>query len=96
MPGARPDGAVAGVTDRDLIVGAAVGAGVGALGAPPVAARASFAPARTTLGRLGVENAVVADADHYLGARVAQPVGQAGGVVAGIEDEDGHGAVGGQ
>ena len=50
------------------------------------------------LGRrgVGVEDAVVADADHDLGAGVGQLVAERGRVVAGVEDEHRRRSVGGQ
>jgi hypothetical protein len=65
------------------------------LEAPSVPARPACAAAFGFDG-VGVEDPVRADAHQDLGPGVGQPVGEGDGVIAGVEDEHGDLAVGGQ
>ena len=84
--------AVAVVVGGRLVVGWGSGAWVGQL--DPVSVQAgSSSGSRCWRGGVGVEDPVVADADHDAGGHAGQLVGQRGRVAPGIEDETGVVAV---
>ena len=84
--------AVAVVVGGRVVVGWGSGAWVGQL--DPVSVQAgSSSGSRCWRGGVGVEDPVVADADHDAGGHAGQLVGQRGRVAPGIEDETGVVAV---